>query len=356
MGLVNRFSKEEKQDDMNDTLEMLKQGIAQAEIARQLGRSTQYISNIKIDLINNGLISQDEINVAREKNFKRKNSKNDNANQKEAIKQEKKQKILDGLNAGKTAIELMKEFEIPSTTMHRYIKELIQEGKIDEKNIVKQKNKNKDEAIERNNLILADYKTGNFTRQELAKKYNVSETLIIVIIKDKYDEHIAFSPKKKRKPIKLNTNVSLTGEEALIFDYISKGFQYTYIAKQLEMSQKELLKIINVLKVKGAVNSEYIQEMRDKKRTKDEIEVLNYLKMGYKQADILRIKKEFNNPYLSRMVSKLKDENKISDEEISLAQAEDEDAVYLREHVLRYMKRGFTVKQIIEADDTRVCY
>ena len=41
------FTVEEKDLDREDTLEMLKKGIAHAEIARQLGRSTQYIVNVK---------------------------------------------------------------------------------------------------------------------------------------------------------------------------------------------------------------------------------------------------------------------------------------------------------------------
>lgn len=39
MAIVNRFTEEERELDRRDTIEMLKKGISQAEIARQLGRS-----------------------------------------------------------------------------------------------------------------------------------------------------------------------------------------------------------------------------------------------------------------------------------------------------------------------------
>lgn len=62
MVVSRRFSKEERVLDKQDTLEMLKQGVTHAEIARQLGRSTQYIVNLKNELVVEGLITIEEIN------------------------------------------------------------------------------------------------------------------------------------------------------------------------------------------------------------------------------------------------------------------------------------------------------
>lgn len=77
-----KFSKEERCLDKQDTLEMLKQGVAHAEIARELGRSTQYIVNLKNELVAEGLITIDEIEKARKDAIARKNNAKKSASEK----------------------------------------------------------------------------------------------------------------------------------------------------------------------------------------------------------------------------------------------------------------------------------
>lgn len=114
-----------------------------------------------------------------------------------------------------------------------------------------------------------------------------------------------------------------------------------------------MLKIINDLKIVGATNSEKIRRAREEKIQNDEEEVIIYLKRGFSQADILFQKEEFNVAYLSRMVTKLKNEGRITDEEIKEALEQDEDKIEFQKLVLKGMNEGLTVKQIIESDENK---
>ena len=92
------------------------------------------------------------------------------------------------------------------------------------------------------------------------------------------------------------------------------------------------------------------------KRKRDEEEIISYLKKGYRQVDILNQKKELTPATLSLMITKLKEEKRITKEEIEESQVKDEDIIELEKLVLNGMKKGFTVKQIIDSDEMRICY
>ena len=358
MALVNRFTSKEKELDKEDTLKMLKDGISQAEIARQLGRSAQYISNLKNHLIELGLITQSEIDIAR-KNMQIQNQANKKTiNHRLVKKEELKSKVLQGLKNKKTAIELMHALDIPSTTIKRYIKELIAEGKIEDSDIVKQKDKNKELAQIRNASILADIESKKYSFSEIASKYHVSDTLVSAIAQNKYEDLVTASSGKKKvkKAFVFNENATLTPNEKTILEWLHKGYPYKFIASEVGISQTELVKIINTLKSIGVIDSAQIQEAREQKRINDEEEILNYLKAGLSQSDILDEKKELTVATLSRMVSKLKQEKRITDWEIDYGQAYNADKINLEKLVLAGIYDGLTVKQIINSDDSRICY
>lgn len=356
MAIVDHFTEEEKELDKEEMIEMLLLGtMSQAEIARQLGRTPQYISRLKKQAINEKLVTQEEIDLARQNAQDIKNSEK-KVNKKEIERQEKKSKVLDRLLAKKTALEIVNELDIPSSTVNRYIDELVDEKKIKREDIVTQREKNREIARNRNEAILTDVKSGKYrTYLEIAQKYDVSEALISKIANGKYEELItqkSVKPAKKAIPIS-NPEVKLSEDEKQVLFYLDKGYTYNFIEKKLKKTQKELLKIINDLKIVGATNSEKIRRAREEKIQNDEEEVIIYLKRGFSQADILFQKEEFNVAYLSRMVTKLKNEGRITDEEIKEALEQDEDKIEFQKLVLKGMNEGLTVKQIIESDENK---
>lgn len=265
-----KFSKEERCLDKQDTLEMLKQGVAHAEIARELGRSTQYIVNLKNELVAEGLITIDEIEKARKDAIARKNNAKKSASEKKSIEKEKirnerKAKVLEYLNFGSTVVEISTKLDIPISTLRQYVAELVNEGKIKGEDIKSQKEKNKTESLKRNDAILADWQTNKYTQQELAKKYDVSPALICSILQGKYEElinkHSSSKPKRNLTP---NSDAVLSREEKLVLDYLLKGQNYNFIAKEMGINQSEPVKITNALKAKGVISSEQIKSAREK--------------------------------------------------------------------------------------------
>lgn len=329
MVVSRRLSKEERVLDKQDTLEMLKQGVTHAEIARQLGRSTQYIVNLKNELVVEGLITIEEIKKARKqaidaKKRSEKSISESKAAEKERIRNEKKAKALEYLNLGITILEISRKLDIPRTTLNRYIVELINEGKVKEEDIKSQKGKNK----------------------EVSKN-----------VQEKNEELIVPPPRKSKSKKKFipNPDAILSEEEKQVLDYLLKGQSYNFIAKEMGITQSEVVKNTNILKVKGVISSEQIKSARERKLLNDEEDVIKLLKRGYTQADIKLQKRDTIN--LSIMISKLKAEGRITDGEIKKAQEQARrlEKEELAELVLKGMKKGLTVKEIIESDETRIC-
>lgn len=190
----------------------------------------------------------------------------------------------------------------------------------------------------------------------MAKKYDVSPALICSILQGKYEElinkHSSSKPKRNLTP---NSDAVLSREEKLVLDYLLKGQNYNFIAKEMGINQSEAVKITNALKAKGVISSEQIKSAREKKLRKDENSVIRLLKSGYTQAEIkLQIRGTIN---LSRMISKLIAEGRITAEEIEKAQeqARTFEKKEFAELVLRGMRQGLTVKEIIESDENRIC-
>lgn len=114
------FSEEERNEYSNLTLEMLKEGLLDTEIARNIGISPQTVKKLKEELIRNGKITQKEIDVAREE-VKRKQDDE---------KEEEMKKVLQGLQEGKSNLEIAEEFSIEKTKVSKIKRKLIERGDI----------------------------------------------------------------------------------------------------------------------------------------------------------------------------------------------------------------------------------
>ena len=174
-----RYTKEDKQIFREKTLEMLRKGIGQNEIARKIGVSAQYISNLKNSLIKEGLITQKEIDEKKvevlEKNREEK-KRVSNKKSKDELNQEIKRRrniVLEKYKEGKTQVEITRELGIPRTTICRDEKWLIEEGLILKEEIVTQRSLNAIERKRKEAEIRKLLSQGNMTRKEIAREVNV---------------------------------------------------------------------------------------------------------------------------------------------------------------------------------------
>lgn len=348
-----RFSPEEKKMDMEDTLEMLKQGIGQNEIARQLGRSYQYISDIKVQLVSSGAITQAQIDEAKEKVRK---EAIDAKELKKAKEQQEMQDRLDSvckeiLKGTKTTIQISRDLRIPMTTLRGYISILTKQGRITEGDIKHQS----DQLASRNALILADVKSGNYKLKEVAAKYGISPSSVFKIIQ-KSKQSAKVKPHKRRvKDHTIDPNAILSYKEKEVKNWILKGYQYLYIAQKMNITEFEVSKIVASLRKNHAINSEMIKKAREEKRKRDDDLIIEHLKKGISPNAMPKLLEQYQVGDVYKALRRLKEENRITDEEIESALI-DHKYNSLKELVLSGMKQGLIMREIIASDETRICY
>lgn len=195
IALSNRYNEKEKEADFYNVLIMLHAGWSYTKMSNVLSRSRQYCCNIKMELVEEKLITQEEIDYA-SKSVRNKNAeeidkivyknilsvksllidkeeleriilsikeaievlvKNDKSKEKETvdIKELKKATIKKLILANYSKTEICRETHYARTTVGRYIKELIRDGEIKESDVKNGKLEEMDMVAKRNELILA---------------------------------------------------------------------------------------------------------------------------------------------------------------------------------------------------------
>ncbi len=351
-----RFTKEDKQIFREKTLEMLRKGIGQREIARKIGVSAQYISNLKNSLIKEGLITQKEIDEKKVEALEKNREEKKRASKKKSkdkLNQEIERRrniVLQKYRDGKTRVEIIRELGIPRTTIRCDEKWLIEKGLILKEEIVTQRSLNAIERKRKEAEIRKLLSQGNMTRKEIAREVNVSKAIVSYVATNNLDK---IREKKIRKtktfihnPEALNNLQSI---EKDVYNELRKGYQYNYIEKKLGISHKKCMAIVEVLHITGVFGRKDIKEARNALKIRDKREILALLKRGYSQSSIINLKRYLNVASCKRIVTELKEEGKITEEEIKAAQVESNRKYEML--VLRGMQQGLTVKEIIASDE-----
>lgn len=403
-----RFTKEEKEEDYELVLQGLRNGQNCTEIARELGRSVQYIVNIKNDLISRKIITQEEIDsyytdnstintlkktvlqrfkagknmqeiadelntssstIARIRDIlieeKLISSNEINELNEEVIKRKViKQKVLQGFKEKKSPKELSVELRVSLTTIARIKKALIEEGLISEEEIL---NEQSEDVRDRDERVLGKLKAG-VKQAQIAREEAISPALVTMlkqkfIIEGKLEGQTGKTTKNKDKKrnkkvqsevnYTVNTDYSKLGEqEKQVIGLLLKGYPLLYICKKLDIEQFDLNTIIQELKKKKYITSFQIKNAREKLKEDDEKSILVFLKRGYSQVDILQELPHLTRATISRRISDLVKKGEMTQEQIKIYQYEaPQGEKEIMEFVLKKLQLGFTVKEIIEADE-----
>ena len=283
----------------DDVLQKIKDGKNMAEIAEELNTSFSTIERIKKMLIEDGLITSEEVN----------NSKG-SVNKRIHLKEQ----VLEGLRSGKLQAEIARELRVSTTMVRRIKDELVLEGRISEKEILELQNKY---VTNRNSRILLMLKSG-LSQSLIAKKEKISQSRVSELkrkfIQDGKLEADAISFQQR------DSSETLLGEnEKKIIDLLLKGLPLAIIAKQLNIEKFDLSRIIEQLKKDGHITSSKINEARKNFKTKEEKKILMFLKRGYSQAEILKELTYLLAGTLSKRVKSLVSSGKITEEEINEA-------------------------------------
>lgn len=405
------FSKEEKLADYRDIAVMLLSGWSYARMREELGRSRQYCSNIKQDLVNMNVITQKDIDdgkelvrnkmnqeldelvyqiLSSEKNASNTDIKELIANIRESVKQiqdqlasidvgtneevntrtreeeEKKKKlrtIKKLVKDDKSISEIHKITGYPISTINRYIEILIENKKIkksdvkNEKQDQKIRNKERDEKI----LALIEFK---IPYEIIAAVFGLSPHSIAVI-KNRHSNTSKpnFSKvKKSKKEIEIKEiDETLTKLEVDIIKYLKAGYYYTYIYKKLSISQKDLMDIINSLKERAYISQSVINEARDNRNVYYKEMILGFYNDAISEADIYRTLnkdddiEEISKSNVNKIINKLKDEGLIDDDRIKqLLDDKPESFASIDKKVLALLPEGLTIDEMVESDETKV--
>ena len=380
------FTTEERMLDEQDTLSMLKEGRSQRNIAKELGRSTQYITNIKKRLIEKGLITDEEIEqyrllaidnkvlgviksqssirtIAKEcgisitaagDSIKRLLATNrlpegfivDGNEAKKRIKEKQKAMILERLLQGNiNTKQILQEFGIGETTLYRYVNELINENRLSREIWENKNNENSEADPEKERQVLELLYSGQYTKYEIASIAGVYLKYVIWVSENLLDKS-KVSRKEKASPIQSEE------VQKKIIENLKKGFTYKYIAHILGITSSELTATIRALKKSNQITQKQIELARQERIEQDKKMILTYLRRGYNYREIAyEVEGLFGKTYIIELASKLMEEGYITPEQYERYKEEapqgPEDIALF---VLEQLREGKSYKEIMDAD------
>ena len=234
-GKVQNNGKEERKEE---ALELYNQGLEIKEIAKRLNVTSVTINTYIKELIEEGRIQE-------RKNLKQRK------------KEEKKEEVLRLCKQGIKTKEIAKKLNLADSTIHRYIRELEEEGRVEERKSVR-----KSVKIERKEKVLELYNQGTEVK-EIAMRLDVSVVTIKTYIKELKEEGRVEERKSVRKSIKIE-------RKEKVLELYNQGIEVKEIAMRLKVSPATVYKYIEELKKEKRIQKRSSDKKRNnnKKRAK----------------------------------------------------------------------------------------
>lgn len=348
-----RFTKEEKEEDIQLVLQGLKEGQSYSQMANDFGRSIQYIADIKKVLLERKLITQEEI---------------DSFSVAASTIVTLKQPVLQRLKEGKNMQEIGVELATSASTISRVRQQLIEDGLITLDEINKANKKISDRKDLKAN-VLQGLKAGKLSseisselkippttisriKRELISEGLISEQEISYLQSKSLNERNTSTPSPKNASPKNTDSSGLSDEEKQVIALLLQGYSLFHISNTLNIDSFDLANIVNTLKKNRHITSAQINKARSDFKQEEEKQILTYLRRGYSQSEILGELSYLTSATLSRRVGALIASGQITKEQIEQYQYEaSQGEKEIMEFVLSKLRLGFTVKEIIEADE-----
>lgn len=312
---------EQYEKDKQVILNSLKAGMPTRRMSANLGYTRTYINKIKDTLIAEKLITQEEIETALENYFRenpaaqglnktkvRKPKSTEKSERRHENSIQKMEKTFELVKQHYTKTQIAKELSSSLTAVDRYIKALIEDGRIKEDEVRKSNDKSDKDIIDKND---PDY---------------------IV----KRDE---------------------------IVQYLRKGWKNNAIRKELDVSPYIFTIYIRDIKNRKIITAEEIREAREHKRQEDLQFIVDSVKRGLSATEIRALKPEFTYNELTPMISELIekglitqeqiDENKINSKRRSINKNVTLSSEEQVQFILDKVREGYTPQEIVTSDKTK---
>ena len=253
------FTEQEKEEYKTKTLKLLKEGKYCKEIAGLFGVSEKTVLLIRDNLIKEGKITKQEIDIKiKERKLKEKEQNLD------------RKIILQGLKEGKNYREISKTVSFSEKTVSNIAKKLMQEGAIRQDKI-------------------------NMAREQRSEV------------------------QEEKKSITINDQIKQRALE-LFLEGVSTPTIKHELGIELDSDYR---KIKNELIKEGKISQSEINEAIQNKRKKDKEKVYSLLLRGFSQREIASLIKYSNQSYVERLISELVDEKRITKEKIEKIRQEE---------------------------------
>lgn len=346
--------------DRKRVLVGLRRGELYTEIAKDTIVGYQQVKNIKLDLIEEGLITQKEIDEAREKARKDKQQEKENKLNEEEHVTIDIEKLLTYLILGYDTKDIKKKMQILNMDLYyEGINQLIEGGRITKKEIEEYRERKVREDKEK---VLKGLKRG-ISQREIAKTIDSSlKKTQIYIKKIQKEENISDEDILRWKNEK---ETSVEKRKLAVLEGLKQGLSKSEIIKKYQKQQLKINDINNyriILIKEGSITKEEIikyRQLRRMEKNKDKLDltdfekqVWGYLRSGYEAREIAKLtKKSFS--YTRTSIAKVKQKGKITDEEIKQARQqrkENEKIEQLREENRKVMKQLSQLKREINME------
>lgn len=272
-------------------LKYVKAGLPQDDIARLVGKAQGVISS-KIKLLKeDGIISQEEINNARE--AYKKELKDDNFT---------RDAVLENILQGRLIHHFAKELGMTGNGVKFILDSLIAEGKVTKKQIDEAKKRHKEEL------------------------------------------------KKDKQKIKDNEEF-----EKQVLQMIKKGKSIRDICIKLGITISKVKSIVQKLVKRGDITEKEIKEDIENYEEELERTIIKGLKNGYSQLEIVNMfeEGEVSQQYIQKYIKKLISKGVITEEEIKQYKYESKQGEKeLQEFILRGIKQGLSIEEMASEDET----
>ena len=250
---------------------------------------------------------------------------------------------LKGLKKGQTFTEIANHIGISNSMVSAYKRDLVSKGEITQDEIdraVRESENHKKAKLEMRIIQLVNEgKKYREIEEDVGYGYGTIRPII-----QKLEEE----GKVKYKKAGRNAGGELQTE---IDDELLMGLPPESIQKNLNIEVRIFKEIKKKLIAERKITHDIIAEKRAEKKAKDKERVYVLLLRGYSQREIISDLKYVSLSYVQELIQSLKDEGRITDEEIKMAKFENNERE-IREQILKGLRNGYTQQEIADNDET----
>ena len=283
---VRKYGKEAQKE--NKVIELLKQGYTYEQISANTGYGTVTVRRIKEKAINEGKITEEEYQKARKKYQDRLKTQS----QSPKFDEEQEVLVLEMLKKGKPTKHITRKTGLTVKTVKLIIKSLVAKAEITEEYINKARESTEQE-IERK--ILIGLKKG-YTQQQIAdslEEYEISQTGIggktkkliergiitqeeieqcrngVKQEKKKQTEDKKSQEREEKRQAKRKRKKESKSLDKKIIKLLLEGYKINEIAEQFGYVPNTIAKKLTILRKKGKINEEELEQAREKRKEED---------------------------------------------------------------------------------------